>query len=61
MKAIVWVDGIQSIIMLVGGVTVTIFAFIQVGGVSTAIGNLDEAGLNNFFKYVASSNIFRFK
>ena len=43
--------------MLTGGITVTLYAFVQVGGVNTAFDNLDDAGLNNFFKYVASITI----
>ena len=51
LRAIVWVDGIQSLIMLAGGLTLFIYATIQVGGFSSSVKALDEAGLNNIFKF----------
>ena len=38
--------------MLSGGITVFIYASVQVGGFSSSIKALDDAGLNNFFEYV---------
>jgi len=51
LRAIVWVDGIQSLIMLAGGLTLFIYATIQVGGFSSSVKALDEAGLNNIFNF----------
>jgi len=56
LKAIVWVDGIQSLIMLSGGITVLIYASMQVGGFSSSVKALDEAGLNNFFDFSLNLN-----
>jgi len=51
LKAIVWVDGIQSLIMIAGGLTVFIYSLVEVGGLNKAIQDLNEAGLNNFFDF----------
>jgi len=56
LKSIVWVDGIQSLIMLSGGITVFIYASVQVGGFSSSIKALDDAGLNNFFDFSLNLN-----
>ena len=47
-----WVDTIQSLIMVSGGITLFSYGLAQVGGFSEAMNNLDEAGLNNFLEFV---------
>ena len=37
--------------MVAGGITLFIYSLSQIGGFNAAISNLDEAGLNNFFKF----------
>jgi len=56
LKAIVWVDTIQSLIMVAGGITLFIYSLAQVGGFNAAISNLDEVGLNNFFDFTLNFN-----
>ena len=52
LKAIVWVDAIQSLIMITGGITLFILSLSRVGGFNKTVENLDDAGLNNFFEFV---------
>ena len=53
-----WVDTIQSLIMVSGGITLFIYGLAQVGGLGEAMNNLDAAGLNNFLELV---NFFSIK
>jgi len=56
LKAIVWVDTIQSLIMVSGGITLFIYGLAQVGGLGEAMNNLDAAGLNNFLDFTPNFN-----
>jgi len=56
LKAIVWVDTIQSLIMVSGGITLFSYGLAQVGGFGEAMNNLDEAGLNNFLDFTPNFN-----
>ena len=51
-KAVVWVDTIQSVIMVAGIFAVSIKTSMIIGGVKAAFAAVREAGLGNFWKFV---------
>ena len=57
LKAVVWTDSIQALIMLSGMVTVCIMGTIQAGGINTVFNTANDIGRFNFNKYFVSLNV----
>ena len=53
MKAVLWVDTVQSLIMVAGLLSVMVAGIWKVGGVREVWRIADEGGRINVFKYVS--------
>ena len=55
LKAVIWTDVFQTVIMLMGMLAILIKGAMEVGGIGRAWELANESGRIEFFKYVLSS------